>query len=306
MSMVRAMRMLNSVEIGTTDAAALQALLADSGRLSEWQALMSMRGQVARMVASKTTMAAICGSTRALGALLANPTASDVLYSADGISSLAPSAWGVYAPRHQTIDLSGTEVTRWRNSQGATGRDMVQTFSADRPLLNSIAAPNGYNSLSFDGTNDCLESAAAFSQSTAYTVFVVYRRAGAGSHGLVGNGSEGLGADSTNSAQYNAGSIGTFSNTAGASGAWALGRYRRESAAALYHSLNGGADSTAVTSGIPSFATGPTYIGRGYLQAAVRYLQGRIAEVWLLAGNGDAASSEVQIVTALLKNKYGL
>lgn len=309
MSMVRAMRMLNSVEAGTTDASALQTLLADAGRLSEWAAMLSMRGQVERMVSSPATMGAVCGSPRAIGALLANPRASSVLYSSELLPVLAPSAWAVYAPRVASIELSGTggtEVSRWRNALGLTTRDLVQGTSANRPLLNGTDSPApGVPSLQFDGTNDVLDAGEAFSQATAYTVFVVYRRGNTNQHGLFGNATQGLGANNA-VARYDGGSAGDFSNNAGASGAWALGRYRRQSAALLYHSLNGGSDSAAITSNIPDFATTNAKVGSAGLGGGQRYLSGRIAEVWLLAGNGDASTAELTRITNLLKNKYGL
>jgi hypothetical protein len=56
MSSLRAVRLLNSVEAGITDSAALQTLLGDSGRLSEFSVLMSMRGQARRMAASSVTV----------------------------------------------------------------------------------------------------------------------------------------------------------------------------------------------------------------------------------------------------------
>ena len=56
MSSLRAIRLLNSVEAGITNSAALQTALTDSGRLSEFSVLMSMRGQARRMAASAVTV----------------------------------------------------------------------------------------------------------------------------------------------------------------------------------------------------------------------------------------------------------
>jgi hypothetical protein len=56
MSTLRAIRLLNSVEAGITNSAALQTILGDSGRLSEFSVLMSMRGQARRMAASTVTV----------------------------------------------------------------------------------------------------------------------------------------------------------------------------------------------------------------------------------------------------------
>ena len=56
MSSLRAIRLLNSVEAGITDSTGLQTILGDSGRLSEFSVLMSMRGQARRMASSPVTV----------------------------------------------------------------------------------------------------------------------------------------------------------------------------------------------------------------------------------------------------------
>lgn len=83
MPMVRAMRLLNSIEAGATSGAQLQTLLAaDPGRLAELNVLLSMRGQLRRMLAASTTMTAIAGSAAAMGAVIASsPTLAAMLAS---------------------------------------------------------------------------------------------------------------------------------------------------------------------------------------------------------------------------------
>lgn len=308
MPMLRAMRLLNSIEAGTTNAAALQTLLADAGRLSEWSALLSSRALSRRLLSSTVALDAVVGSARALGAVLANPVSSAALYSPDLQAALAPSAWGVYAPRLDAMELSGTAVTRWRNALGQTGRDMLQATGGSRPLLNYVDSPlANVPTLAFDGTDDLLQAGEAFNQPTAYTVFVVYRRGNSDEGGLFGDTGGGLGAKNASEAVTSAGGVSVaFSTAAGTANAWALSRFRRQSASALYHSLNGGSDSTAVATQISSFNTSGAQIGAARIHGAVRYLNGRIAEVWLLARNGDGASPEVQRVTNLLKTKYNL
>ena len=74
--MVRAMRMLNAVEAGTTSGAQLEALLiADPGRLAELNVLLGMRGQARRVAASSTAMAAVIASSTAMAAVAASSTA---------------------------------------------------------------------------------------------------------------------------------------------------------------------------------------------------------------------------------------
>ena len=76
MPMVRAMRMLNAVEAGTTSGAQLEALLiADPGRLAELNVLLGMRGQARRVAASSTAMTAVAASSTAMTAVAASSTA---------------------------------------------------------------------------------------------------------------------------------------------------------------------------------------------------------------------------------------
>lgn len=309
MSMLRAIRTLNAIETGALNAASLEALLADAGRLSEWSVLVGLRGQVERMLASPFTMGVVCGSARAIKAFMANPRARAALYTPDFLSIFAPSAWGVYAPYADQFELGGTggnEVMRWRNALGVTARDMVQATSASRPLLSLADSPSvGLLAPKFDGTDDVLACTEAFNQPTAYTILAVHRRGVAQRVGLIGDTNGGVGVDTNNTAIYaGASTAKTFSNASAAANVWGLDRYRRQSAAAFYHSLNGGTESTAATIEIPSIS-GPARIGAAYLQGDYRY-NGAIAEVWLIAGSGDAASPEVVRVTNLLKFKYGL
>lgn len=87
MPMVRAMRLLNSIEAGTTNAAQLQTLLGDPGRLSEFFVLCGMRGQAVRIASSPTTMNAIAGSALARSAV--GVGSSSVAYSVISKNSMA-------------------------------------------------------------------------------------------------------------------------------------------------------------------------------------------------------------------------
>ncbi len=76
MPMIRAMRLLNAVEAGTTTGAQLETLLtADPGRLAEFNVLLGMRGQMRRMTASSTAMTAVAASSTAMTAVAASSTA---------------------------------------------------------------------------------------------------------------------------------------------------------------------------------------------------------------------------------------
>ena len=82
--MVRAMRMLNAVEAGTTSGAQFETLLtADPGRLAELNVLLGMRGQARRMAASSTAMAAVWASNTATDAVFASAAARLAVYNAD-------------------------------------------------------------------------------------------------------------------------------------------------------------------------------------------------------------------------------
>ena len=84
MPMVRAMRLLNAVEAGTTTGAQLQTLLtADPGRLAEFNVLLGMRGQTRRMAASSTAMTAVIASSTAMAAVAASSTAMTAVNAND-------------------------------------------------------------------------------------------------------------------------------------------------------------------------------------------------------------------------------
>lgn len=84
MPMIRALRLLNAIEAGTTTGAQLQALLSsDPVRAGEFSVLLGLRGQIRRMLASSVTMAALFASPIAMAALVSNP-ASLLLVATDG------------------------------------------------------------------------------------------------------------------------------------------------------------------------------------------------------------------------------
>ncbi len=75
MPMVRAMRLLNSIEAGNTDGTELETLLGDAGRLAEFTVVLNMRGQTRRVAASSTAMTAVAASSTAMTAVAASSTA---------------------------------------------------------------------------------------------------------------------------------------------------------------------------------------------------------------------------------------
>lgn len=76
MPMIRAMRLLNAIEAGTTTASQLETLLSsDAGRLADFRSVLNMRGHARRIAESPTAMAAIAGSATASAAVAANANA---------------------------------------------------------------------------------------------------------------------------------------------------------------------------------------------------------------------------------------
>jgi hypothetical protein len=91
--MIRAMRLLNAIEAGTTSGAQLQTLIAaDPGRLAELNVLLGMRGQARRMAASSTAMDAVIASSTAMAAVAASSTAmAAVAASSTAMTAVAAS-----------------------------------------------------------------------------------------------------------------------------------------------------------------------------------------------------------------------
>ena len=99
MPMIRAMRLLNAVEAGTTTGAQLENLLtADPGRLAEFNVLLGMRGQMRRMAASSTAMTAVIASSTAMTAVAASGTARAAIYNSDtALEAIAASTTAIAA-----------------------------------------------------------------------------------------------------------------------------------------------------------------------------------------------------------------
>ena len=121
MPMIRAMRLLNAVEAGTITGAQLQTLLADPGRLAEFNVLLGMRGQTRRMAASSTAMTAVLASSTARAAVIASSTA---------MTAVAASSTAMTA-----VLASSTAMT----AVAASSTAKMAVFNSDT-ALNAIAA----------------------------------------------------------------------------------------------------------------------------------------------------------------------
>ena len=126
MPMIRAMRLLNAIEAGTTTGAQLQALLtADPGRLAEFNVLLGMRGQVRRMAASSTAMAAVIASSTAMTAVAASSTAMTAVWASntatDAVFASATARLAVYNSDTALAALQSTPAQVQRKvTSGAT------------------------------------------------------------------------------------------------------------------------------------------------------------------------------------------
>jgi hypothetical protein len=129
MPLIRAQRLLNAIEAGTTNAAALQALLADGGRRAEFGALLGMRGQARRAVAGATTRDAIFGSALALDAFFSQDNA------VNAILGNAVAKADFLANRVATV--MGSTVAR---EQALSHQALLNAVAVSIPAMNAVAA----------------------------------------------------------------------------------------------------------------------------------------------------------------------
>jgi hypothetical protein len=111
MPMLRAVRLLQSVEAGITLGPALETLLADPGRVSDLSNLLGMREQVRRMANSDVTMTAIIASPIAIDTTfsLTNPDSKvAVEYMA-----LSPTAMTSISGSLPTLNIIVANATAW-------------------------------------------------------------------------------------------------------------------------------------------------------------------------------------------------
>lgn len=129
MPVVRSMRLLASIESGTTDGAALEAALADSGRRSEFVGMLSQRSLARRLAASSVSTNAILTSPLALASVMQSDVAAQE-FAGSSVSSNILKASPV-AMKAATLNEPGMRawvsqfpsVSRsFANTQGGTSR----------------------------------------------------------------------------------------------------------------------------------------------------------------------------------------
>jgi hypothetical protein len=104
MPTLRSLRLLGSVEAGTTDGTTLQTFLTDAGRNAEFSVLLSMRGQSRRMASNELTMTAITTSAAARDAVFKSATtATSAACQAVVASAVAMGAVAISTPSLITV-----------------------------------------------------------------------------------------------------------------------------------------------------------------------------------------------------------
>lgn len=142
MPMLRSMRLLNSIEAGITDGAALQTLLSDAGRLAEFKVMLQMRAYVRRMTAAPTTMAAIFGSARASEAFFAADSyvgkgMETVIGVTDPALAALPTLAGVAASSTAMASVAANTVIMAGIASSRTAKTTIFDYDV---ALNAIAA----------------------------------------------------------------------------------------------------------------------------------------------------------------------
>jgi hypothetical protein len=111
MPALRAVRLLNSIEAGTTDAAAFQAFLTDAGRLGEFTVLLSMRGHARRVAVNSVTMDAVIGSPLAVNAVFGAATPEN--FTAATAIAASSSAMNAVSESVSTLEIVSDNASSW-------------------------------------------------------------------------------------------------------------------------------------------------------------------------------------------------
>lgn len=114
MPLMRAIRLLNSMEAGAITAAQLDTLLNDAVRAGEFSVMLTMLGQVQRMLASGTTLDILLSSNKALAVLLNSPSCRLALWQSDtALTALAnkPSALTLIRAHARTSIINQATAT---------------------------------------------------------------------------------------------------------------------------------------------------------------------------------------------------
>ena len=170
MPMVRAMRMLNAIEAGTTSGVQLQALLQDPGRLGEWQQLLVMRGQTRRIAASSTAMAAVAASSTAMAAVAASSTAmAAVVASSTAIAAVAASSTAMAAVAASSTAMAAVAASSTARMAIFGSDTALAAVAGSSAALAELRASSRYSLQSTTGAN----SAKAIPGTTAEASYIL-------------------------------------------------------------------------------------------------------------------------------------
>ncbi len=151
MPMVRAMRMLNAIELGTLTSGQLETLLADPSRQLEWTQLCQMRGQMRRMAATGAPLAIIAGSTTATGIMVnernamyaicsRQATAEVMAADADFMSAVAASATAMSAVAASATAMSAVIASPTAMSAVIASPTAMSAVAASATAMSAVAA----------------------------------------------------------------------------------------------------------------------------------------------------------------------
>ena len=138
MPLVRAQRLLNSIETGTTNAASLQALLADPGRYADLAVLFDIPQQARRAMVASTTREAIFSSSLACGLFF---------MSKNSIKAIVD-----FPPAKNHFGTHSTVMTNILSNSYATSLvlgsgDLISAVKTSIPSMNAIAANSSARAL---------------------------------------------------------------------------------------------------------------------------------------------------------------
>ena len=138
MPLVRAQRLLNSIETGTTNAASLQALLADPGRYADLAVLFDIPQQARRAMVASTTREAIFSSSLACELFF---------MSRNSIKAIAdfPPAKDHFGT-HSTV-MSNILSNSYATSLVLGSEDLISAVKRSIPSMNAIAANSSARAL---------------------------------------------------------------------------------------------------------------------------------------------------------------
>ena len=131
--MLRGVRLINAIILGTTDGAQLQTLLADGGRAAAFNAVLQRPGQMIRMAASSTAMNAVAASSTAMNAVAASSTAMNAVIA----SSTAMNAVAASSTAMAVVDANDQAVRIWMLA--GTGQNYASFASVAAVAASSTA-----------------------------------------------------------------------------------------------------------------------------------------------------------------------